>query len=214
MAALRRRPFRQRQVVQLVVAVAAAGMVACGGNGSSGPGTGPGSSSIPDPSHFIADALSSQAAAAQSAQAHSAATSTAAAVATKAPTATHAAGTAAPTARTSPTPTFPQYAPGSTPAVLTASLSKSCVTPGGTETLTIHAEPDFQVSFDTQYSDGKDGGVYGGKSLGKTNSDGVYSNTWTVSPAAPAGQVIVWVAASKDKETAFRQPTFVVASSC
>ena len=87
--------------------------------------------------------------------------------------------------------------------------------PGGRQTVSIVSEPNFVVGYDAQYSDGKDGRTYGGMdSNGRIDSKGYYSSTWTVALTAPAGQVIVWVAVGGSGETAFRQPTFQVKSSC
>jgi hypothetical protein len=115
----------------------------------------------------------------------------------------------------SPT-TYPQYAPNTSPAPVTATLTKECVQPAGTETLNIHGLAQMYVSFDAQYSDGKDGRQYGGSGTGETDATGNYTNTFVVSPTAPAGTVTVWVAAidQSGKATAFRQPTFTVASHC
>ncbi len=118
-----------------------------------------------------------------------------------------------------PTPSasagYPQYAGGTTPAPATVTLASSCVVPGGKQTLSIVSEPNFVVGYDAQYADGRDGRTYGGMdSNGRIDSKGYYSSTWIVAATAPVGQVIVWVAVGGSGETAFRQPTFQVKTSC
>lgn len=121
----------------------------------------------------------------------------------------------APGPSSTPTAGYPQYASGTTPAPATVSLASSCVTPGGKQTLSIVSEPNFVVGYDAQYSDSKDGRTYGGMdSNGRVDSKGYYSSTWIVAVTAPVGQVIVWVAVGGSGETAFRQPTFQVKTSC
>lgn len=117
----------------------------------------------------------------------------------------------APVATGSP---IPQYAPGTLPAPATATLSATCVTRGGLETLTIKTVPGYSVTFDAQYSDGRDGQKYGGMGYGYASSDGTFGGTWAVAPTAPLGPVTVWVAVAHGQYSAFRQPRFSVATSC
>lgn len=139
-----------------------------------------------------------------------------------APAASPAAAAAAavaskPAARPSPVPSgtpFPQFAPGTMPAPATATLSAACVTPGGLETLTIKTVAGYSVTFDAQYSDGKDGQRYGGFGYGYATSAGTFGGTWAVAPNAPLGKVIVWVAVAHGQYSAFRQPSFTVSRSC
>jgi hypothetical protein len=83
------------------------------------------------------------------------------------------------------------------------------------QTLTIHTTPKYYMSFDTQYSDGKDGMKYGGWGYGQMPASGTYVSSWVVVPNASLGEAIVYVGVSGvPKTTGFRQPTFNVASSC
>jgi hypothetical protein len=122
--------------------------------------------------------------------------------------------TATPSAGANPSST-PSMAPGTEPAEVTAKLAHSCVRRGGTQSLTLRTEPNFYVAYDTQYSDGKDGKEYGGLGTAQVGGDGKYFSPWVVSPAAPLGDVIVWISvAGPPNKTAFRQLHFTVASTC
>jgi hypothetical protein len=126
-----------------------------------------------------------------------------------------ASGSRAPGAQPSPSPSYPDHIPGTTPATVTASLASTCVTPAGSQTLTIHTHPGYYLGFDTQYSDGKDGKQYGGVDTTQVPGTGVYTNTWVVSPQAPLGDAVVYIALSgMDHTSAFRQLYFKVASHC
>jgi len=75
--------------------------------------------------------------------------------------------------------------------------------PGSAQTLTIHSRSRMSVIFDTLYPDQKDGQAYGGiDAHGRTDANGFYTNTWTVSPAAPQGTAKVNAAAITDDGTA------------
>lgn len=129
----------------------------------------------------------------------------------------HSGGTApggGATASATPAPTPIQYAAGTTPAPATVAVASACVTPGGKQTLTVQSTPGFQYQFDTQYSDGKDGAVYGGVGKGNVPPNGTVSATWTVAVNAPPGQAVVYVAVAGGHSSAFRQATFTVARSC
>jgi hypothetical protein len=105
-------------------------------------------------------------------------------------------GSASPHGTASPTPR-----PTPTDVPLNARLAKSCVTPGSTQTLTVQARPAMSIIFDTLYSNGKEGQTYGGiDPHGRTDASGHYSNTWTVSPAAPPGNATVNVAGITDDD--------------
>jgi hypothetical protein len=123
---------------------------------------------------------------------------------------------AAPGASAAPqaTPTIAQYADGTRPAPATATMAAACVTPGGRQSLHLQAPPNYRVAFNAQYSDGGDGARYGGVGQGELDGSGQYSSTWLVAPDAPLGPVTVWIAVSGDDASAFRQPTFTVASHC
>jgi hypothetical protein len=99
---------------------------------------------------------------------------------------------------------------------VTATVAASCVKPGGAQTLYLNGPSGYFYSFDAQYSNGKDGRQYGGEGVGKIPSTGSFRSTWVVTPNAPAGSVIVWVAATggHPQESAFRQPRFTVSRSC
>ncbi|HXA41293.1 MAG TPA: hypothetical protein VNV65_00110 [Candidatus Solibacter sp.] len=86
--------------------------------------------------------------------------------------------------------------------------------PGQTQTLSVQSRPTYGVTFDAQYADGNDGRKYGGVGTGHIDSQGNYVASWVVAPSTPAGNVVVWVSVAGGSETAFRQPTFVVAAAC
>lgn len=114
------------------------------------------------------------------------------------------------------TPSYPQFARGSSPASVTASLSAACIQPGQPESLALHGPAGMYVAFDTQYADQKDGKAYGGVGTGRIAAAGSYSSTWTVAAGTPPGQATVFISAvdSRNNSTAFRQPTFIVAIHC
>jgi len=117
-----------------------------------------------------------------------------------------------------PTParTYPQYVQGTKQAPVDVTLQSTCTTKGGSQVLTVSAPAGFYLSADAQYSDQNDGRKYGGYYVGKIPASGSYRLPWLVSPKAPMGKVTVWIAVEggHPTETAFRQPTFVVAKSC
>jgi hypothetical protein len=85
---------------------------------------------------------------------------------------------------------------------ITAELAESCVRPGGSQSITIRTEPYAGVGYDTMYSDYLTGmmeGHYGGNSAGFTDGDGIYKDTWVITPNAPAGEAIVLVLGSHDE---------------
>jgi hypothetical protein len=135
---------------------------------------------------------------------------------TTAPPASGGASTSPGTKPSSGTPSGP---PPTANGKLEAKLTKSCVTRGGVQTLSIDTYPDMFVVFDTEYSDKKDGQVYGGfESNGRSDGNGHYQKTWVVAPTAPLGDARVDMAiAGKykgDNKTAVRQLHFKVATSC
>lgn len=139
---------------------------------------------------------------------------------TRAPRAgdTERSSTSAKSPRSAGTPatSYPQHVEGTKPAPVTATLASDCVRRGGAQTLTIRGPAEMFISFDAQYSDGEDGRKYGGWGTGQIPPSGTYTSHWVVAPAAPTGEVTVWVAASGGQPvmTAFRQPTFTVAKAC
>jgi hypothetical protein len=99
--------------------------------------------------------------------------------------------------------------------LLDAKLSATCVTPGGSLTLTLHARPTMAVVFDTRYPDGKDGQVHGGfEQNGRTDANGDYSKTWTVDPLTPTGDADTQVAAVDQQGQSMRKLPFRVARTC
>jgi hypothetical protein len=133
-------------------------------------------------------------------------------------TAPGSSATASPPASQPPggSPTGP---PPTDNAKLIAKLTRSCVTPGGVQTLSLDTHPDMFVVFDTQYADGKDGQVYGGiETNGRSDSRGHYQKTWVVAPNTPLGDARVDIAVAGkyqgQNRSAVRQMTFRVARSC
>lgn len=79
-----------------------------------------------------------------------------------------------------------------------ASVARSCVKPGGTQSITIDIGHKGGVAYNSFYSDGKSGGMenfYGGNNGAETDDHGVWKDTWVVGPTAPAGTVRVDVVA-------------------
>jgi hypothetical protein len=98
---------------------------------------------------------------------------------------------------------------------LDAALSAACVTPGGSQTITIHGDPYWGVVFDTRYPDGKDGQTYGGIDYrGNTGASGTYVMTWAVSVAAPVGDADVEAGAVGQGVTAHKRLPFKIALRC
>ncbi|MCU1591846.1 MAG: hypothetical protein JWP11_3102 [Frankiales bacterium] len=109
----------------------------------------------------------------------------------------------------------PSPAASYTRIVLDASLSSTCVTPGGSLTLTMRARPDMNVILDTRYPDGKDGQVHGGFDVhGHTDATGHYALTWKVDPLTPTGDADVQVAAVDHSASGNRRLPFKVAAAC
>lgn len=91
--------------------------------------------------------------------------------------------------------------------------------PGHTQTLHVHTAPKAALIYDSFYSDGHDGAVYGGSSTGgQADASGNYDATWTVLPTAPLGKVRVdIVAAGKvagQPESGSREVTYVLKAAC
>lgn len=102
------------------------------------------------------------------------------------------------------------------PLPLTASLAHSCVEPGHSQSLHVHTLPKAEVIYDSIYSDGHDGAVYGGRGNGaQADAKGNYDSTWTILPTAPLGKVKVEVAAAGgNAQTASHELTFVLKAVC
>lgn len=127
-------------------------------------------------------------------------------------------GTSAP----SPTATASRSAtPSASPPKLpiTATLAHACVQPGHSQSLHVHSMPKVPVIYDSFYSDGRDGGVYGGRGTNEqTDENGNYDATWTILPTAPLGKVRVDVAAAGKvggrPATGSTEVTFVLKTIC
>jgi hypothetical protein len=78
----------------------------------------------------------------------------------------------------------------------------------------VQSRPQYAVTFDAQYAGNNDGRKYGGVGTGHIDSSGGYTASWVVQPGAPPGGVVVWVSVAGGSESAYRQPTFTVASAC
>jgi hypothetical protein len=107
-------------------------------------------------------------------------------------------------------------APGSAPVVVR--LGSSCLEPGKQQMVTVESRPGLQVTFNTQYSDGKLGGDCGGIAVAQNiGPDGTYSNTWTLSPAAPPGPAVVTAGVASqygERVSGFGRASFTVAKKC
>lgn len=99
---------------------------------------------------------------------------------------------------------------------MTATIAHSCVQPGHTQSLHVHTLPKSEVIYDNIYSDGRDGGVYGGRGSGSlTDKNGNFDVTWTILPGAPLGKVRLEVAAAGGHaQTASRELTYVLKAIC
>ena len=122
-------------------------------------------------------------------------------------------------ASTPPKPgTSPSAASSPTHAELDATLAKTCVKPGESQTLTLNARPDMKVIFNTLYKDGQDGSTHGGRvdpgAKARTDATGRYVNTFTVSATAPQGEAALTVAAVDQQGTGSRRLTFQVSLTC
>jgi hypothetical protein len=96
----------------------------------------------------------------------------------------------------------------------TVTLAASCVTPGGTETLTAQSRPGYTVAFNTRYSDGRTGEVDGGYGVLATDSSGRATTHWTVAATAPAGTVTLYAGTANGGRATTLTRTFVVAAHC
>jgi len=110
---------------------------------------------------------------------------------------------------------YPQYAKGTVPAPMTATLAHNCLANGGGQVLTVQAPAGYYITVDAQYSDSSDGQKHGGFAQGVVPDGGTYVVGWTVH-GAPTGTATVFVAVEggHPTATAFRQPQFKVAASC
>ena len=109
--------------------------------------------------------------------------------------------------------------PGTKAAPLTATVSSTCVTPGGTQTLTVKSTAGFQLSYGTLYPDHSTHREYG--SSGVVNSlppGGIFTLTWAIPVTAPLGTARTDVATAGkvngETEASFRHPYWLIATSC
>ena len=100
---------------------------------------------------------------------------------------------------------------------VTASVSPTCVLPGGVATLRVSTDPGAMVIYNAIYSDGGGGAVppygkgYGGNAGGSADQNGSYASSWTVSPKAPSGPAKVDVVAGSGGTFGRAKPKFAVA---
>ena len=89
-----------------------------------------------------------------------------------------------------------------------ASVSKGCINPGGSQTVSVQTVSNAVVTYVMTYSDQSS---HGNNNGGLADSKGKYSDTFVVSPEAPKGTA--WVHASsgtKEKGTSFAEVSFTV----
>jgi hypothetical protein len=99
----------------------------------------------------------------------------------------------------------------------TVSLSKTCVHPGDTMTLTVNTIPKGAVAYVAIYSDGNNGskgfgGGYGGNDGGKADANGMYTSTWTFAPNTPTGPARVDVYVNDMGKQNYKGTNFMVKS--
>jgi hypothetical protein len=86
--------------------------------------------------------------------------------------------------------------PPSGQLTIQVSLASPCVKPGTPQTITITTKPNTGVAYNAIYADGNNArdnrtDFYGGNKGDRTNAQGTWADTWTVSPKAAAGPVHV-----------------------
>lgn len=91
--------------------------------------------------------------------------------------------------------------------------------PGHTQSLHVHTAPSTALIYDSFYSDGKDGAVYGGRGTnGRADAAGNYDATWTVLPTAPQGTVRVDIVGAAKvagrAESGSKEVTYVLKAIC
>jgi hypothetical protein len=109
--------------------------------------------------------------------------------------------------------------PTATPSAWTiavkASLVKSCVVPGGTQTLILDTRPAAQIAADTVYTDKKDGRVHGGYTPnGTSDRAGHFTYTWTIAVDTPPGEAYTLTKVTKGNERGRSIKAFRVAVVC
>lgn len=113
--------------------------------------------------------------------------------------------------------TFPQEpisdgSSGLPPTPLEATLRSSCVKIGEQQSITLKAPPKAAAGYDSYYPDGKSGiqqdGYYGGNNGTNMPENGEWTDTWTISPAAPPGRIKVKVLAVASKHDVSERELF------
>jgi hypothetical protein len=79
---------------------------------------------------------------------------------------------------------------------LQAAFAATCVRPGTAQTITVTSKPNAGIAYNSVYADGNNArdnrtDYYGGNKGGRTDAQGIWRDTWTVSPKAPPGPVHV-----------------------
>ena len=121
---------------------------------------------------------------------------------------------AGPVAQHRPTATVPNRS-GAPPPVFTATLDSACVTPGGEQTLTVHTNPSWSVTYNSTYADGRHGDTYGGRGVDIAGADGSVHASWRVDVAAPPGPATVYVGSQHGTTSAaVITARFTVAQQC
>ena len=103
--------------------------------------------------------------------------------------------------------------PYTTNPAVKATTDKACVHPTETQGLTVRGSPDGDTVYDTVYSDNTDelNGQYGtGFGKGRNDANGVFHDTWVVSPKAPPGPAYINVATVYEGEIVMVRPEFVI----
>jgi hypothetical protein len=119
-------------------------------------------------------------------------------------------GTSGPGASGRPTAT-----PSAWTIAVKASLVKSCVVPGGTQTLILDTRPAAQIAADTVYADKKDGRVHGGYTPnGTSDRAGHFTYTWTIAVDTPPGEAYTLTKVTKGNERGRSIKAFRVAVVC
>jgi hypothetical protein len=117
---------------------------------------------------------------------------------------------ASPTPTTNEPPTIPRDVPTE------ATVSPSCVRPGGRVTLTVVSEPAAGVAYQAVYADGAGGAAspwgagYGGNDKGHTDGRGRYVASWVVATNAPPGHAHVDVVIGAHGKFGYDDPVFEV----
>jgi hypothetical protein len=119
------------------------------------------------------------------------------------------AGTPPPPPRQDPPPPRPPGVP------VAASTDAACVTPGGSQGLTVHTAPDDKLYFSTEYSDKTNENIAGrgyqeGFGPGTADDTGLFHVSWRVPVNAPVGTAIIHYIAQYEAYTI----DFTIAAVC